>query len=96
MEETPTASLGLITDAADAIVRLGAQLRAITPLGEVEFGGHELVLARGILVGTIVRLRTRQWRCPCGPHPAGAECALAVSLDRDLRRIGGWVASDPG
>lgn len=96
LEETPTASLGLITDAADAIVRLGAQLRAITALGKVEFGGHELVLARGILAGIIEHLRARQWRCPCGPHPAGAECALAVSLDRDLRRIGGWLAADPG
>jgi hypothetical protein len=41
------------------------------------------------------RLRARQWLCSCGPHPAGAECGLIASLDRDLRRIGGWVPDDP-
>ncbi len=51
--------------------------------------------ARGILVGTIERLRARQWRCSCGPHPAGAACGLIASHDRDLRRIGGWVPTDP-
>jgi hypothetical protein len=91
VEENWTASLGLITHAVDAIVRLGAQLRTITPLGQVEFGGHELVLARGILVGAIKRLRTRQWRCSCGPHLAGAASGLIASLDRDLRQIGGWA-----
>jgi hypothetical protein len=95
VEETRMASLGLITDAADAIVRLGAQLRTIAPLGQVEFGGHELVLARSILVGTIERLRAREWQCSCDPHPAGEACNLITSLDYDLRLIGGWVPDEP-
>lgn len=95
VEETRTASLGLITDAADAIVRLGAHLRTVSPPGQIEFGGHELVLARSILVDTIERLRAGRWQCSCGPHPDGTACGLTASLDSDLRRIGGWVPSDP-
>lgn len=90
-EETRTASLAMMTDAADGIVSIGAALRTAGPGGRIGFGGHVLVLARGILVDTIGCLRSGRWRCSCGPHPDGTECGVAAGMVRDLHRIGGWL-----
>lgn len=93
-EETRTASLAMITDAADGIVSIGAALRTARPGDRIGFGGHVLVLARGILVDTIGYLRSGRWQCSCGPHPDGAECGVAAGMVRDLHRIGGWLPED--
>jgi hypothetical protein len=94
VEDTRTASLGVITDAADSFVRIGGELLTATLAEQLEFGGHELALTRGILVDTIENLRSGKWWCPCGPHAAGAACGLVANLDSDLHRIGGWVPQD--
>jgi hypothetical protein len=95
--ETQADSLAVITDAADAIVRLGAELRSSGPSGQVDFGGHELVQARSVLVRSVDLLREGRWRCGCGPHAASSQCRLIANLTSDLTLIGGWAPTDsPG
>jgi hypothetical protein len=95
--ETQADSLGIITDAADAIVCLGAELGASGPSGHADLGGHELVLARSVLVRSMDLLRAGRWRCSCGPHYASSQCRLVAGLTSDLTLIGGWAPTDsPG
>ncbi|MFE9651828.1 hypothetical protein [Micromonospora sp. NPDC006431] len=92
--EAPADAAGVLTDAADAIVGISAQLRTNTSKQPVTVGGTTLVYSRTVLVRAIDALGSGQWQCPCSePHsPAGSPCSLIVNLKADLAVVGGWPA----
>jgi hypothetical protein len=84
-------ALGVTTDAADAVVGLGAALRGAVDRDKVSIGGPSLVYARKVLWLTIEHLRDRTWACSCRDrHEVGKSCSLQTMLSRDLGLIGGW------
>lgn len=84
-------ALGVTTDAADAIVGLGAALRGAPDRDKIAIGGPSLVYARKVLWLTIDHLRDRTWACSCRDrHEVGKSCSLQKMLARDLGLIGGW------
>ncbi|MFG2058535.1 hypothetical protein ACGFI9_31375 [Micromonospora sp. NPDC048930] len=86
---------GVLTDAADAIVGIGAQLRTNTSGDQpVTIGGRTLVYSRTVLIRAIEALDRGRWQCPCSePHsPAGTPCSLIMTLKADLAVVGGWLA----
>lgn len=94
-EQTQADSMAILTDGADAIVTMGAALRASGGTAQVELGGQALVWARGILVQAIDLLRTGQRPCPCnGTHQADSTCTLVPALARDLNLVGGWLSPE--
>jgi hypothetical protein len=94
-ETNRTEALGIITDAADAVVGLGVAINAAGTSDSVAVGGRTLVYVRGVLVSTIGHLRDGTWACPCpGPHSGKLTCSLASSLVADLNRVGGWIADE--
>jgi hypothetical protein len=94
-DETKTESMSIVTDSADALVSLGAVIRAADGAPEIEFGGEALVWTRSTLVKAIGLLRSGQWRCPCkGSHGSQSTCTLIPTLSRDLNLVGGWLSLD--
>lgn len=84
-------ALGVTTDAADAIVGLGAALRDAGDHDQVTVSGSSVVYARKVLWLTIEHLRDRTWACSCRDrHEVGKSCSLQKMLTRDLGLIGGW------
>jgi hypothetical protein len=91
----PADASGVLTDAADAIVGIGAQLRTNGSDQPVIVGGRTLVYSRTVLTRAIESLRDGLWECPCGePHlPDAGPCSLVLSLTADLNVVGGWLAT---
>lgn len=95
IDQTQADSIGIITDGADALVSLGAAIRATEGASQLDFGGQALTWTRRILVHATELLRTRQWTCPCpGDHGPAPTCTLVPALARDLNLIGGWLSPD--
>ncbi|MEU2610648.1 hypothetical protein ABZ570_03540 [Micromonospora sp. NPDC007271] len=92
--QAPADATGVLTDAADAIVGIGAQLRTSTSDQPVTVGGRTLVYSRTVLIRTIEALDSGRWPCPCSePHsPEGSPCSLIMTLKADLAVVGGWLA----
>jgi hypothetical protein len=90
----PAEAAGVLTDAADAIVGIGAEIRTNEDNEPVTIGGPTLVYSRTVLTRAIERLTTGIWDCPCRePHLPGADsCTLMQGLTADLNVVGGWLA----
>ncbi|MFI6162976.1 hypothetical protein ACIA59_23875 [Micromonospora haikouensis] len=95
IEKDPADAAGLLTDAADAIVGIGAEIRTSKRDEPVTINGRTLVYSRSVLTRAIGRLTTGIWECPCGePHrPGGSPCTLVQELTADLNVVGGWLAA---
>jgi len=91
----PADAAGVLTDAADAIVGLGAELRTNEDNEPVTISGRTLVYSRTVLTRAIEGLMAGIWVCPCGePHrPNAAPCTLVQGLTADLNVVGGWLAA---
>ncbi|MFC6019974.1 hypothetical protein ACFP2T_27735 [Plantactinospora solaniradicis] len=89
----PGGAAGVLTDAADAIVGISAQIRANDGGGPLSIGGRTLVYSRTVLTGAIEQLTTGVWECPCGEqHLPGSDCCnLVLTLIADPRRRR-WLA----
>ena len=88
-------ALGITTDAADAIVGLGAALRETDNQDKVMLDGWSVIHARSVLQSTLEHLRDRTWSCSCrDQHVVGRSCWLQDLLARDLGLIGGWPNSE--
>ncbi|WP_432898236.1 hypothetical protein ACQP1S_21130 [Micromonospora matsumotoense] len=94
IEEDPADAAGLLTDAADAIVGIGAEIRTSTREEPVTINGRALVYSRAVLTRAIGRLTTGSWESPCGEthRPGGRPCTLVQGLTADLHVVGGWLA----
>ncbi|MFB6396502.1 hypothetical protein [Polymorphospora lycopeni] len=86
---------GVLTDAADAIVGIGAQVRTNQDYEPVTIAGRTLVYSRTVLTHAVDRLTTGIWACPCRqPHPSGADsCTLVQGLTADLNIVAGWLTT---
>jgi hypothetical protein len=91
----PADAAGVLTDAADAVVGIGAEIRTTEHNEPVTISGRTLVYSRTVLTRTIEGLTTGIWACPCGdPHrPGTAPCTLVQGLTADLNVVGGWLAA---
>ncbi|MDG4834205.1 hypothetical protein O7627_33615 [Solwaraspora sp. WMMD1047] len=91
----PADAAGVLTDAADAIVGIGAELRTNEDNEPVTISGRTLVYSRTVLTRAIEGLTAAIWVCPCGePHrPDAPPCALVQGLTADLNVVGGWLAA---
>lgn len=86
-------AIGIATDCADAMVGIGAAIRAAGGSARLQFGGQTLVWTRTVLLRTIDLIRDGRWTCPCpGPHKTGSTCPLQRDLTGDLHLVGGWLA----
>jgi len=85
-------AIGIATDCADAMVGIGAAIRAADGAARLQLGGQALVWTRTVLLRTIELIRDGRWTCPCpGPHKTGSACRLQNDLTGDLHLVGGWL-----
>ena len=85
-------AIGIATDCADAMVGIGAAIRAADGSARLQFGGQTLVRTRTVLLRIIDLIRDGRWTCPCpGPHKTGSTCPLQRDLTGDLHLVGGWL-----
>ncbi len=95
IEKDPADAAGLLTDAADAIVGIGAEIRTSKHDEPVTINGRTLVYSRSVLTRAIGRLTNGIWECPCreAHRPGGRPCTLMQGLTADLNIVGGWLAA---
>ncbi len=91
----PADAAGVLTDAADAIVGIGAELRTNEDNEPLTISARTLVYSRRVLTRAIEGLMAGIWVCPCGePHRPDADpCTLVQGLTADLNVVGGWLAA---
>jgi len=90
--KTEADAFGIATDCADALVGLGAQLRAADGARQVTVRGPALAYTRRVLVATVEHVRDGRWACPCrSQHGPGRVCTVQKNLTSDLGLVGGWI-----
>ena len=95
IEKDPADAAGLLTDATDATVGIGAEIRTSKGDEPVTISGRRLVYSRSVLTRAIGRLTTGIWECSCreAHRPGGRPCTLVQGLTADLNGVGGWLAT---
>ncbi|WP_410814998.1 hypothetical protein [Micromonospora sp. 067-2] len=92
VDKDPADAAGILTDAADAIVGLGALLKSNGDALPMTIGGRTLVYSRTVLTRAVERLTTGAWMCTCREaHQPGKPCTLVSGLTADLNVVGGWL-----